>query len=65
MLEHEGQPITDPDEIIDIMQKWYERTAERIVPMTEAISDFLLRHNQTLPQIDEDRKSRLEEEFSF
>jgi hypothetical protein len=37
MLEHEGQPITDPDEIIDIMKKWYERTVERIVPQTDAI----------------------------
>ncbi len=52
MLEHEGQTIKDPDQIIDIMQKWYERTAERIVPQTDAISDFLPRHNQTLPQID-------------
>ncbi|WP_371079228.1 hypothetical protein, partial [Salmonella enterica] len=28
-LEHEGRDVTDPDEIVDIMQKWYETTAKQ------------------------------------
>jgi hypothetical protein len=47
-LEHDGQTILDPDEIIDAMQKWNERTAERLVPQAESLSDFLLRHHLTV-----------------
>jgi hypothetical protein len=61
-LEHEGRTVTDPEEIITIMQQWYEKTAERLVPQTETINNFLERHGFDLPQIDEDQKAILEEE---
>jgi hypothetical protein len=33
-LQHQGREITDQAEIIEIMQKWYEQTAERTLPQT-------------------------------
>ena len=64
-LDHDGRRITDPEEIITIMQTWYERTAERTVPQTETLTDFLGRHNLELPQITDEHKDMLEEEFSM
>ncbi len=46
------------------MQKWYERTAERVLPQLETLDSFLARHNINLPQIDEDQCAMLEEEFT-
>jgi hypothetical protein len=64
-LEHEGRTVTDPEEIITIMQQWYEKTAERLVPQAETLYDFLDRHQIELPQIDDDQKAMLEEEFTM
>jgi hypothetical protein len=64
MLRHEGATITDPDQIVATMQAWYERTAERALPQTETLADFLSRHHTDLPQIEDDQKEALEEEFS-
>jgi hypothetical protein len=47
------------------MQQWYEKTAERLVPQTESLNNFLERHGMDLPQIDEDQKAMLEEEFTL
>jgi hypothetical protein len=47
------------------MQAWYERTAERVLPQTETLSAFLARHHSDLPQIDDDQKEALEEEFTI
>jgi hypothetical protein len=63
-LRHEGAVVTDPDQIVATMQAWYERTAERALPQTETLTDFLARHHTDLPQIEEDQKEALEEEFS-
>jgi hypothetical protein len=63
-LQHEGRLITDTNEITEIMQKWYERTAERVLPQLETLDSFLARHNINLPQIDEDQCAMLEEEFT-
>jgi hypothetical protein len=40
-LEHEGRTVTDPEEIITIMQQWYEKTAERLVPRQRHFTIFL------------------------
>jgi hypothetical protein len=63
-LEHEGRTVMDPEEIITIMQQWYEKTAERLVPQAETLYEFLERHDVELPQIDDDQKAMLEEEFT-
>jgi hypothetical protein len=63
-LEHEGGTVTDPEEIITTMQQWYEKTAERLVPQAETLHNFLERHGMDLPQIDDDQKDMLEEEFT-
>ncbi len=65
LLRHEGASITDPDQIVATMQAWYERTAERALPQSETLTDFLARHHTDLPQIEEDQKEALEEEFSI
>ncbi len=63
-LQHEGRLITDTTEITEVMQKWYERTAELVLPQLETLDSFLARHNINLPQIDEDQCAMLEEEFT-
>jgi hypothetical protein len=64
-IVHEGVHVTDPDQIVATMQAWYERTAERVLPQTETLSAFLARHHSDLPQIDDDQKEALEEEFTI
>jgi hypothetical protein len=63
-LQHEGRLITDTTEITDVMQKWYERTAEWVLPQIETLTSFLARYELNLPQIDEDQCAMLEEEFT-
>ncbi len=48
-LMHEGALVTDPDQMVATMQAWYERTAERALPQTETLTDFLARHHTDLP----------------
>ncbi len=36
-LEHEGRDITAPEEIVDIMQKWYETTAQQAQPQLRVL----------------------------
>ncbi len=62
-LEHEGQTITNTKETSEIMQKWYKRAEDRVVLQIEALPDFQTRHGLDLPQLDDDKKSVLEEEF--
>jgi hypothetical protein len=63
-LQHEGRLITDTTENTDVIQKWYERTAERVLPQIETLTSFLARHELNLPQLDEDQCAMLEEEFT-
>jgi hypothetical protein len=46
------------------MQKWYEHTAERVVPQMETLASFISRQGLNLPQLDEDQRVMLEEEFT-
>ncbi len=60
----EGREITDQEEIIQVMQSWYEDTAMKTTELTMTLQDFLNRYNIQLPQISEDQKDQLEEEFT-
>jgi hypothetical protein len=60
----DGALVTDPERIVAIMQAWYEDTAERALPQLESLDSFLTRHHVDLPQIGEDQKDALEEEFT-
>ena len=64
-LEHEGRTITNQEEIIQIMQQWYEQTASRSLPQTMNLPEFLLAQNIILPQISEEHKEMLQEEFTM
>jgi len=60
----EGREITDQEEIIQVMQSWYEDTAMNTTELTMTLQDFLNRYNIQLPQITEDQKEEMEEEFT-
>jgi exonuclease III len=44
-LQHEGRLITNTDEIMNVMQKWHEHAAERVVPQMETLASFLTSHD--------------------
>jgi hypothetical protein len=52
-------------EIVHVMQQWYEETAERTTPQTRTLQEFLTSHNIQLPQITEDQKDMLDDEFKI
>ncbi len=56
--------ITDPEEIVQIMQNWYEDTAQHTTPPTTTLSEFLEQHNILLPQLTDEQKNDLAEEFT-
>jgi hypothetical protein len=60
----EGVEITDPDEIVNIMQEWYEKTASEDTPQTIPLDIFLQQHQIALPQLDDHQKEELGEEFT-
>jgi hypothetical protein len=63
-LEINGTVITDPEEIVRVMQDWYENTAQTSTLQTTSLHQFTEEHNIALPQITEDQKEMLSEEFS-
>jgi hypothetical protein len=63
-LEVNGTVVTDPEEIVRVMQEWYEDTAQLTTPQTTSLQQFLEEHHITLPQILEDQKDMLSEEFT-
>jgi len=63
-LVMEGIEITDPDEIVNIMQEWYEKTASEDTPQSIPLDTFLQQHQIALPQLEEIQKEELEEEFT-
>jgi hypothetical protein len=46
------------------VQQWYEETAERTTPQTRTLQEFLASHDRQLPQITEDHKDMLDNEFT-
>jgi hypothetical protein len=63
-LTVDGRNIKDPEEIVQIMQNWYEDTAQHATPQTTTLSDFLEQHNILLPQLTDEQKNDLAEEFT-
>jgi hypothetical protein len=51
--------VTDPDKIIQIMQEWYENTANAAQPQTETLADFLEDQQLELPHIGPDVQDKL------
>ena len=64
-LEHEGRDVTEPEEIIEIMQNGYESTAACTHPQTLTLDEFLRNHNLQLPQLSAEDCEELEQEFSI
>ena len=63
-LENNGVQHTDPDEITEIMQNWYQNTANTIDEQTLTLDEFVQQNNIILPQLSQDQKNELEDEFS-
>jgi len=63
-LEHEGREVTCPEEIVDIMQKWYERTAEDAPQQQITLDQFLQEQDLQLPRLSPEDCSELDEEFT-
>jgi hypothetical protein len=53
--------VTDPDEIVDIMQKWYETTAEQVPEQLMSLSNFLSHNDVQLPQLSTEDLKGIEE----
>jgi hypothetical protein len=64
-LEVNNQEITDPAEIVKIMQEWYEKTAQEETIQTMELQDFLTQRGIQLPQLTEDQKMEMEQEFTM
>ncbi len=47
------------------MQQWYEETAERATTKARTLQEFLESHDIQLPQITEDQKDMLDDEFTI
>jgi hypothetical protein len=51
-IQHNGQSVTEPEEIIKILQDWYESTASREWGQVETLTDMINELQLDLPQID-------------
>jgi hypothetical protein len=63
-LTVDGRNITDPEEIVQIMQNWYEDTAQHSTPQTTTLPEFLDQNKIILPQLTDEQKNDLAEEFT-
>ncbi len=63
-LHFNNETVTDPDRIIQIMQEWYEHTANAAQPQRETLADFLEDQQMELPQIGQDLQEMLIEDIS-
>jgi hypothetical protein len=64
-LQYNNEIVTDPDRIIQIMQEWYEHTANTAQPQRETLADFLVDQQLELPQIGPDLQDILLEEITL
>ncbi len=53
-MHYNGETVTDPDRIIQIMQEWYEHTANAAQPQLETLENFLADQQIELPKIGQD-----------
>ena len=63
-IEHDNRRITTSEEIVQTMQQWYEETANTETEQRTTLEEFLQRQDIQLPQITEEQKEEIEEEFS-
>jgi hypothetical protein len=63
-LHYNGETVTDPDKIIQIMQEWYEHTANAAQPQLETLENFLEDQQIELPRIGQNLQDMLTEEIS-
>jgi hypothetical protein len=63
-LHFNNETVTDPDRIIQIMQEWYENTANATQPQRETLTDFLQDQQIELPQIGQELQEMLIEDIS-
>jgi hypothetical protein len=64
-LEVNDTEITEPEEIIKVMQEWYEKTAHEQTVQTVTLHDFLNQRGIQLPQVTEDQVEDLQQEFTI
>ena len=63
-IEHDNRRIITSEEIVQTMQQWYEDTANTETEQRTTLEEFLQRQDIQLPQITEEQKEEIEEEFS-
>jgi hypothetical protein len=61
----EDREITEQDEIVQVMQDWYEQTAMQETEQTIPLSQFLASHGIVLPTLDAEQREEIEEEFTI
>ena len=61
----EGRETTAPEEIVQIMQEWYERTAETAQEQLVTLEQFIRERDVTLPKLSPEECEELEEEFTM
>ena len=61
----EDREITEQDEIVQVMQDWYEQTAMQETEQTIPLSQFLAAHGIVLPTLDAEQREEIEEEFTI
>jgi len=60
----EDREITNQEEIVQVMQDWYEQTAMQETEQTIPLSQFLATHGIVLPTLDEEQREEMGEEFT-
>jgi hypothetical protein len=64
-LHQDGRIISQQEEIMQVMQQWYEETAEHTTLQARTLQEFLASHDIQLPQITEDQKDMLDDKFTI
>ncbi len=60
----DGQ-LSNREEIVQAMQRWYEETAQQSTEQTTTLEEFLNDYNINLPQINQDQQDELIEEITL
>ena len=63
-LEIEGEEKIDEGEIAEIMDTWYQETANKEQEQTETLQAFLERNRIRLPKITEEERDEMEREVT-
>ena len=63
-LEFEGEEKTNEDEIAEIMDRWYQETANKEQEQTESLQAFLDRNRIRLPKITDEERDEMEREIT-